>query len=80
MKLPIIKNLAENQSLEALKEAENMLINGETLPFEVGGDDEGEQLTHILGAIDILERVKNEGIDLRTAIRGFSERVRNSIS
>jgi hypothetical protein len=80
MKLPVIKNLAENQTLEALKQAEDLLINGEPLPFEVGGDDEGEQLTHILGAIDILERVQKEGIDLRTAIRGFSERVRNSIS
>ncbi len=80
MKLPIIKTLAEQQSLEDLKKAEECLINGEVLPFEVGGEDEGEQLTHILGAIDILERVKNEGIDLRTAIRGFSERVRNSIS
>ncbi len=80
MKLPVIKALAESQTIESLKAAEELLINGETLPFEVGGDDEGEQLTHILGAIDILERVKNEGIDLRTAIRGFSERVRNSIS
>jgi hypothetical protein len=50
------------------------------LPFEVGGDDEGEQLTHILGAIDILERVENEKIDLKTATRAFFERVRNSIS
>jgi hypothetical protein len=80
MKLPVIKSLAETQNLETLKQAEELLLNGENLPFEVGGEDEGEQLTHILGAIDILERVKNEGIDLRTAIRGFSERVRNSIS
>jgi hypothetical protein len=80
MKLPVIKSLAESQTIESLKAAEELLLNGEPLPFEVGGEDEGEQLTHILGAIDILERVKNEGIDLRTAIRGFSERVRNSIS
>jgi hypothetical protein len=80
MKLPIIKSLAEGQTLESLKQAEQLILNGESLPFEVGGEDEGEQLTHISGAIDILERVKNEGIDLRTAIRGFSERVRNSIS
>jgi hypothetical protein len=80
MKLAVIKNLAETQSLETLKQLEELLLNGENLPIEVGGEDEGEQLTHILGAIDILERVKNEGIDVRTAIRGFSERVRNSIS
>jgi hypothetical protein len=63
-----------------LKEAEEKLINGEDLPFEVKGDDEGEQLTHILGALDILERVENEKIDLKTATRAFFERVRNSIS
>jgi hypothetical protein len=80
MKLAVIKNLAETHSLETLKQLEELLLNGENLPIEVGGEDEGEQLTHILGAIDILERVKNEGIDVRTAIRGFSERVRNSIS
>ena len=80
MKLAVIKNLAETQSLETLKQLEELLLNGENLPIEVGGEDEGEQLTHILGAIDILERVKNEGIDVRTAIRGFSERVRNSNS
>ncbi len=80
MKLPVIKQLAEKHSLEELKDAEAKLMEGETLPIEVTGEDEGEQLTHILGAIDILERVKNEGVDLRTAIRAFSERVRNSIS
>jgi hypothetical protein len=80
MKLPIIKDLAETKSIPQLKEAEEKLINGEELPFEVKGDDEGEQLTHILGALDILERVENEKIDLKTATRAFFERVRNSIS
>ncbi len=80
MKLPVIKDLAETKSISQLKEAEEKLINGEELPFEVKGDDEGEQLTHILGALDILERVENEKIDLKTATRAFFERVRNSIS
>jgi hypothetical protein len=80
MKLPVIKDLAETKSISQLKEAEEKLINGEDLPFEVKGDDEGEQLTHILGALDILERVENEKIDLKTATRAFFERVRNSIS
>jgi hypothetical protein len=80
MKLPVIKDLAETKSISQLKEAEEKLINGEELPFEIKGDDEGEQLTHILGALDILERVENEKIDLKTATRAFFERVRNSIS
>ncbi len=80
MKLAVIKQLAENRSLPELKQQEEKLCNGETLDFVVDGNDEGEQLTHILAAIDILERMKTDNIDLRSAIRGFSERVRNSIS
>jgi hypothetical protein len=80
MKLPVIKNLAETKTLLELRDAEQKLCNEEALPFEVLGDDEGEQLTHILGAIDILERVENEKMDLKTATRAFFERVRNSIS
>jgi hypothetical protein len=80
MKLPVIKALAENQTLENLRKAEEELLNGEALSIEVEGVDEGEQLTHILGAIDILERVEKEGVDLRTSTRAFFERVRNSIS
>jgi hypothetical protein len=53
MKLPVIKALAENQTLENLRKAEEELLNGEALSIEVEGVDEGEQLTHILGAIDI---------------------------
>ncbi|OYU95223.1 MAG: hypothetical protein CFE21_13045 [Bacteroidetes bacterium B1(2017)] len=80
MKLPVIKSLAETKTLPELKAAEESLCEGNELPFEVGGDDEGEQLTHILGAIDILERVEKEQIDVKTATRAFFERVRNSIS
>lgn len=80
MKFPVIKDLTETKSISQLKEAEEKLINGEELPFEVKGDDGGEQLTHILGALDILERVESEKIDLKTATRTFFERVRNSIS
>jgi hypothetical protein len=80
MKFPIIKALAETKTLAELKQAEELLCNEMPLPFEVGGTDEGEQLTHILGAIDILERVEKGNIDLKTATRAFLERVRNSIS
>jgi hypothetical protein len=55
-------------------------LEGEKLTIEVGGDDEGEQLTHILGAIDILYKVKHENKDPKLALREFFERVRNSIS
>jgi hypothetical protein len=80
MKLPVIKQLVELYTLEQLQEAEEQLLNEQPINIEVGGDDEGEQLTHILGAIDVLERVKNENKDKSTALREFFQRVRNSIS
>lgn len=80
MKLPVIKQLVELYTLEQLQKAEEQMLNEEPISIEVLGDDEGEQLTHILGAIDVLERVKNEDKDKSTALREFFQRVRNSIS
>lgn len=80
MKLPAIKSIVEQFTLQQLQQAEEKLLNEETPEILIPGDEEGEQLTHVLAAIDILTRVANEGCDLRTAIRQFSERVRNSIS
>lgn len=80
MKLPVIKQLVEIYSIEELQQAEQNLLNEEPINIEVEGDDEGEQLTHILGAIDVLERVKNENKDKSTALREFFQRVRNSIN
>ncbi|MFA9214625.1 MAG: hypothetical protein ACEQSR_12380 [Candidatus Methylacidiphilales bacterium] len=80
MKLPVIKQLVELYTLEQLQKAEEQMLNEEPISIEVLGDDEGEQLTHILGAIDVLERVKNENKDKSTALREFFQRVRNSIS
>jgi hypothetical protein len=80
MKIPAIKLLVENYSLEELTIAENNILNEEPLKIEVIGDDEGEQLTHILGAIEVLEKVQNENKDKPTALREFFQRVRNSIN
>jgi len=80
MKIAAIKKLVDNYTLAQLKEEENHLENGEPLIIEVEGVDEGEQFTHILGAIDILERVKNEQKEISVALREFIQRVRNSIN
>lgn len=80
MKLPAIKQLVENYTLEQLQLAEENMMEERPAGIEVEGDDEGEQLTHILGAIDVLERVRLENKDKSTALREFFQRVRNSIS
>lgn len=79
MKLPVIRSLAEQHSLDELHAAENAILEEEKPAFEVGGDDEGEQLTHLLGAIWIREQMAG-GMDFKEAFRAFAQRVRDSIS
>ncbi len=80
MKIPVIKKLVESHSMEELQQAESEMLEGEQLSIEVEGDDEGEQLTHILAAMDILQNMKSKGINTAQALRLYSQRVRKSIS
>lgn len=80
MKIASIKKLVEHYKLVDLQLAEQQLENGETLTIDVEGDDEGEQFTHVLGAIDILTRVESEQKEVNVALREFTQRVRNSIN
>lgn len=80
MQIAVIKHLAETYPLEELQKAEEAICEEQDPEIVVEGKDEGEKLTHVLAAINILEDVKANGVDTRTAIRNYSQRVRNSIS
>jgi len=80
MKIPVIKRLVETVPVDKLVEAEEALIDEKPLPFEVEGYDEGEKLTHILAAIWILEQMESTGVDFKTALREYTQKVRESIS
>ena len=80
MKIPVIKKLAEAHTLEELQAAEEALYNEQTPSIEVKGDDEGEQLTHILAAVYIKEHMAENGSELKEALRAYTLKVRNSIS
>jgi hypothetical protein len=80
MKIPVIKQLVEGLDIERLRQAEEDLIDEQPLAIEVGGDDEGEQLTHIYAAIWIKERMQEQGMDFKTALREYTKKVRESIS
>lgn len=80
MKVPVIKRLVEQFTLEELQAAENELLNERTPAISIEGEDEGEQLTHAIAAINILQDVQEKGIDTRAAIKSYFERVRKSIS
>ena len=80
MKVPVIKKLVEQYSLEQLRAAEEALLNEEKPAIDLGADDPGDQLTHVIGAIQVHETVARGQADLKTALRLFIDRVRNSIN
>jgi hypothetical protein len=80
MKIPVIKKLVETQTIAALMKAEELLIEEQQPDFEIEGADEGEQLTHVFGAIWILNHMHDHGSDFKTALREFTQKVRVSIN
>lgn len=76
----MIKGLVESASVEQLREAEAALLEEQQPSISVPGADEGEQLTHVLAAIYVHERIAADGVDAMTAIREYAKRVRSSIS
>lgn len=80
MKIPAIKKLVETQEVDVLMAAEAAIIDEQPLAIEVDGDDEGEQLTHILAAIWILNHMQETGEDFKTSLREYTKKVRVSIS
>jgi hypothetical protein len=80
MKINVIKELVEKYSIDTIEAMTAQLENGEPLSHPVGGDDEGEQLTHLLGAGWILKQIREKGTDMKTELRNFAARVRDSIS
>ena len=80
MQIAIIKQLAETYTTPELQAAEEAILNEQKPAISVEGKDEGEQLTHVLAAIDIHQDMEKNHIDFRTALRNYTQRVRNSIS
>lgn len=80
MKIPAIKKLCENYTVDQLQEAELHLLQEKELSVDIPGDDEGEKLTHILAAIWIKTEMDSKGCDVTSALRNYSQKVRKSIS
>lgn len=80
MKIPEIKRLVENYSINQLIAAEEALIDEEALAIEVNGSDEGEQLTHVFAAIYVLNKINDDEVDFKTALRDYTSKVRESIN
>lgn len=80
MKIPVIKKLVENHSVQELMAAEEDLVEERSPSIEIEGEDEGEQLTHVFAAIFIHEKMEKEGKDFKASLREYTSKVRTSIS
>ncbi len=80
MKIPVIKKIVETYKLDELYQAEKDLMDEKELVIEVEGKDDGEKLTHVLAALWIIERMNNSSVDFMTALREYTQKVRDSIS
>lgn len=79
MKIAEIKRLCENHPIAELAQAEEQLLNEQTLSLEVNGIDDGEKLTHLMAAQWCLNEIENNTVELKTAIRNYTQKVRKSI-
>lgn len=75
MKAGAVRKLARDHDLAALEAAAAALLEGEGAPFEIGGDDDGERLTHVMLAQRIRKRV-DAGEDLKAVFREVMGSVR----
>jgi hypothetical protein len=80
MNIKTIIDLTEKHILEELILAEEALVEEQQPAIDVPGIDEGEQLTHIMSAVWCKQEIRKTGCDTRTAVRQYTQKVRNSIS
>jgi hypothetical protein len=79
MKIPVIKQLIEKYSVTQLEDAESAILEERQPELQDAGDDAGDQLTNIMAAIWIKKEMES-GSDLKTALRAYTQKVRDSIS
>lgn len=79
MHIPSIKKLVETYTLEELRQAENAILEEEQPGIEIGGEDEGEQLTHAIAAVWIKEDMMTNSRELKESLREYTKKVRKSI-
>ncbi len=80
MKIAAIRKAVSEYQTDQLKSAEEALMEERKPEISIEGNDEGEQLTHILAAIWIREQMEKNGTDFKTEVRNYSQKVRTSIS
>lgn len=80
MNIPAIKTLVQKYSIQQLSKAEEEITEGKPPSIEVEGEDDGEQLTHVIAAVWILKHMDERKTDFKTALRDYTRIVRSSIN
>ncbi|MEM7549842.1 MAG: hypothetical protein AAF363_09210 [Bacteroidota bacterium] len=80
MKILEIRKLVENHTEEELQVAELAYEEGSLPGFEIGGDNEGEQFTHVIAARWILNKMNADSLVFKEALRAYTSKVRESIN
>tara|TARA_R110000868_G_scaffold189463_1_gene432435 strand:- start:241 stop:483 length:243 start_codon:yes stop_codon:yes gene_type:complete len=80
MQVPVIKKLVEIHAVEDLEEAEAAILDEQEPTIEIEGEDDGEQLTHVMAAIWIIEKMEKDQIPFGKAMRDYTAKVRESIN
>ena len=79
MHIPTIKKIVEQYSIEELQAAEAAILEEQTPAIDIPGEDEGEQLTHAIAAIWILNDMQENNRDAKSSLREYTKKVRKSI-
>ena len=79
MQMKEVRRLVKNHDLEELQAAAEAIENEQPPAIDVEGEDEGDKLTNVLGAIEIKEAVAR-GESEKDALRAFSSRVRDILN
>ena len=80
MNIAVIRHLVETYDDHQLQQAEAAILEGDAPEIHLQGEDEGEQLTHVLAALWVIQHMKESGSDVVTAIRAYATRIRSSFS
>jgi hypothetical protein len=80
MNVQTLRKLTETHTLEQLTEAEKALLSDLPIPFEVDGQDESQQLNHLLAAVWIKENMLYRGYNFQEALNLYSKQVRETMN
>lgn len=80
MKTSAIRLLVESFEESSLLRAEADLLEGKNPSIPVPGNDAGEKLTHVIGALWVTNYISHTGIDTQEALSEYKRKVLASIS